>query len=401
LLQRVTLRQWTLIDAGISVLFFLGGLASLFVNHHGKGHPPHVALLVVALCLATFPIAFRRRYPVPVLVVVIGALAVANVLGQGFGGAPFVALPLYIVATTFERRDSAIALVAVGTVFLASLGMEALLRPAGGGVTYNEVTSSMVVAGAAWFVGDSVRARRAYIAGLALQAEQRQRREVERAQQFLAEERLQIARELHDIVAHSLSVIAVQSGVGRHVLDTQPEEARMALDAIGTISRSALGDLRRVLGVLRSEDPDGPSLTPAPRIEDLNQLLEQCRIAGLAVTYQLHGQVVPVSPSMDLSVYRIVQEALTNVTKHAGTAKATVDITFEEGAVVVSIVDEGTSKGSNPFPARDGDGEAQAHHGIIGMRERTAIFGGTLTAATRQRGGFEVRARLPFDPTPQ
>ena len=138
--------------------------------------------------------------------------------------------------------------------------------------------------GPALFVGDSVRARRAYIAGLTRQAEQLQRREVERAQQSIAEERLQIARELHDIVAHSLSVIAIQSGVGRHVLDLQPEEARKALTAVETTSRSALEELRRVLGVLRRDDLDEPSLAPTPGMADLDQLLAQCRAGSLSLT---------------------------------------------------------------------------------------------------------------------
>jgi signal transduction histidine kinase len=258
------------------------------------------------------------------------------------------------------------------------------------------VSSNIVVAVAAWFVGDSVRARRAYVTGLSEQAEERQRREIESAQRSVAEERLQIARELHDIVAHSLSVIAIQSGVGGHVLDMQPEEARKALAAVETTSRSALEELRRVLDVLRRDDPGEPSLLPTPGLTDIDGLLAQCRAAGLAVTYRLGGPVVPVSSSLDLSVYRIVQEALTNVTKHAGTAQATVEITFDDEAVVISVVDEGALHRNGAVLPPDRDG-TRAHHGIIGMRERTAIFGGSLTAGPRPGGGFEVLARLPLN----
>ena len=307
-----------------------------------------------------------------------------------------MALPLYTVANRYERRDSVIALCATCVAILVSILISDLVRRGNADLAFN----SILAGAAAWFVGDSVRARRAYVAGMTEQAEQRQRREIERAQQSIGEERLRIARELHDIVAHSLSVIAIQSGVGRHVLDMQPEEARKALAAVETTSRSALGELRRVLGVLRSDDPDGPSFVPAPGIGDLDQLLDQCRAAGLEVTYRVHGPVAPVSPSMDLSVYRIVQEALTNVTKHAGTAQATVDLTFEEGEVVVSVVDEGALHRNGAVLPPDTGVEAGAHHGIIGMRERTAMFGGTLTAEPRREGGFEVRARFPLDSAP-
>jgi signal transduction histidine kinase len=396
LLQRISPRQWFAIDVGFSVLFFLGGAAGIFVGNHALKHPHHAALVVIALCFATFPIALRRRFPLPVLIVVTGALAVATVLGQGFAPQPVVALPLYMVAVGYERRVSAIALCAVEAVLLGSLGIAVILRPTGGDVTF-----SILLAGATWFVGDSIRARRAYIAGLTLQAEERQRREVERVEQSIAEERLQIARELHDIVAHSLSVIAIQSGVGRHVLDLQPEEAGKALAAVEMTSRSALVELRRVLGVLRHDDSDKPSLTPAPGIDDLDQLLVQFRAAGVPVELRQRGTIVRLLPSMDLSVFRIVQEALTNVTKHAGGASAKVDISFEDDAVVVSVVDDGSTLVNSNNSILDSGDEARAHHGIIGMRERAAVFGGSLTAGPRQGGGFEVRAWVPIDPTPQ
>ncbi len=342
---------------------------------------------------ATLPIAIRRIYPLPVLIVVTAALMLVTIGGHNDAGFPLVALPLYTVASQYERRDSIIALIGTCAVILVSVLVAELVRRGNAGLAFN----SVLAGAAAWFVGDSVRARRAYIAGMTEQAEQRQRREIERAQQSIGEERLRIARELHDIVAHSLSVIAIQSGVGRHVLDMQPEEARKALAAVETTSRSALDELRRVLGVLRSDDPDGPSFVPAPGIGDLDRLLDQCRATGLEVTYRVHGPVAPVSPSMDLSVYRIVQEALTNVTKHAGTAQATVDLTFGDGEVVVSVVDEGALHRNGAVLPPETRVEAGAHHGIIGMRERTAMFGGTLTAEPRREGGFEVRARLPLD----
>ena len=155
---------------------------------------------------------------------------------------------------------------------------------------------------------------------------------------------------------------------------------------VESTSRSALEELRRVLEVLRHDDAAEPSLLPSPGLADIDRLLIQCRAAGLEVTYQLQGHLTPVSPSLDLSVYRIVQEALTNVTKHAGTAQATVDITFEEEAVIIRVTDKGAlHRNGHVLPPDEGDG-SKAHHGIIGMRERAAMFGGSLTCRTPSRG---------------
>jgi signal transduction histidine kinase len=394
LLQRITARQWLGIDVVLAVLIFVGGLFSIL-----SGPRRNVVLLLVALIVGAGSVALRRKYPLPVLVTVTAALVMSTVLGEGFAGAPVLALPLYIVATQYERRQSVSALCSVGLVLLASLGVAELVRLGRGNATlnFNDVTTNIVIAGAAWFVGDSIRSRRAYIAGMAQQAEQRQRWEMERAEQSIAEERLQIARELHDVVAHSLSVIAIQSGVGGHVLDLQPEEARKALAAVETTSRSALEELRRVLGVLRRDDSGEPTLAPAPGLADLEQLMTQLRGAGLSIICRRHGEAVALSPSMDLSAYRIVQEALTNVTKHAGASCAEVDITFESDAVVISVVDEGPVAPNGARSVPKGDDTGGAHHGIAGMRERAAMFGGVLTAAPAQAGGFEVHARLPFE----
>ena len=256
----------------------------------------------------------------------------------------------------------------------------------------------MVVVGvAAWFVGDSVRVRRTYIAGLAEQAAQRQREVVERAQRSVAEERLQIARELHDVVAHSLSVIAVQSGVGRHVIDNQPAEAKKALAAVETTSRSALDELRRMLGVLRRDDQQAASLAPAPGVRDLEPLVEQVRAAGFDVNLDIQGVTVgSLSQAAELSIYRIVQEALTNVVKHAGPATVHVEIRDEADALVLEVNDDG--RGTPPTATGQRGGlDQETHHGIVGMRERVALFGGSFSAEMRPEGGFRVLARFPFE----
>jgi signal transduction histidine kinase len=403
LLQRVTPRQWFSIDVVVALLFFLVGLVTILGQGRHGGvlrnvglHHPHGVALFVALCLASLTLPARRHYPLPVLVVVTCALAVVVVIGQNIAATPILALPLYTVAARYERRVSVVALCAVGLIFLVALGIGEILRYASTSVMSDQISSDVIVGVAAWFVGDSVRCRRAYVIGLSLQAEERQRGELESAQRSVAEERLEIAREVHDIVAHSLSVIAIQSGVGGHVLDMQPEEARKALAAVESTSRSALEELRRVLQVLRHDDAGQPSLLPSPGLADIDRLLVQCRAAGLEVTYQVQGQLATVSPSLDLSAYRIVQEALTNVTKHAGTAQATVDITFEDEAVIIRVTDEGALHRNGHVLTPDHSDGAKAHHGIIGMRERAAMFGGSLTAGPRPDGGFEVRACLPL-----
>ena len=403
MLQRVTPRQWFAIDVAVALLFFLVGLVTILgQGRHGGAFrnngldDPHSVALFVALCVASLSLPARRYYPLPVLVVVTCALAAVAVIGQNVAAAPIVALPVYTVAARYERRVSVVALCAVGLIFLVALGIGEILHYASTSVISDQVSTNVIVAVAAWFVGDSVRSRRAYVAGLSLQAEERQRRQLELTQSLVAEERLQIARELHDIVAHSLSVIAIQSGVGGHVLDMQPEEARKALAAVESTSRSALEELRRVLEVLRRDDATEPSLLPSPGLADMDRLLAQCRTAGLEVTYRLCGHLVAVSPSLDLSMYRIAQEALTNVTKHAGTPQATVEITFDEEVVIVRVTDRGAlHRNGHVLTPDQGDG-VTAHHGIIGMRERAAMFGGTLTAGPLPQGGFEVLARLPL-----
>jgi signal transduction histidine kinase len=390
LLQRVTPRQWALLDIALSAAFLLGGVATITVDRGGEGLPHNFAWLLVALCLATGPITLRRRYPVPVLLTVTIALAVSTMLGQGFIGIPVVALPLYSAAVQNDRRTSLLALLGVELLLLGSLGVAALQGPIGAGSSF-----SVVVAGATWIVADSVRARRAHGAGLAYQAEHRRRQEADTAQSALSEERLQIARELHDIIAHSLSVIAVQSAVGGHVIEDQPEEAKKSLAAIEATSRSALEEVRGLLGVLRRGDHEEPSRSPALRIVDLDRLFDDLRASGLTIAYQIHGQIIEVSPSIDLTAYRIVQEALTNVRKHSRASCATVDITFGARALEIDVIDKGGDDPRRAMPKMNAD-DSGAHHGIIGMRERTRVFGGSLSASPLEDGGFAVKAVLPI-----
>ncbi len=208
----------------------------------------------------------------------------------------------------------------------------------------------------------------------------------------MAEERLRIARELHDVVAHSMSVIAVQSGVGAHVAATQPEEARKALAAIEATSRTALNELRRLLGVLREEGEPQGSLVPVPGLAGLDALLAQMSEAGLAVKLRVEGARPRVPAGIDLSAYRIVQEALTNVLRHAGAARAQVVIGYGDKDITIEVTDDGWSTVPKAAVERLGTG-----HGLIGVRERVALFGGDFEVGPRPGGGFRVAARLPLE----
>ena len=236
---------------------------------------------------------------------------------------------------------------------------------------------------------------RPQLPGYAARLEQRTA-ELEQAREALArqavtEERLRLARELHDVVAHAMSVIAVQSGVGAHVADSRPGEVGKALAAIEATSRAALTELRRLLGVLRQDGEPQASLTPAPGLANLEGLLAEVAEAGLAVRLRVEGAPSPLPAGVDLSAYRIVQEALTNVVKHAGPAHAQVTIRYRDQEVAVEVIDDGPGVAAVAADGRRGTG-----HGLIGMVERVAAFGGDLEVGPRPGGGSGVAARLPL-----
>ncbi len=347
--------------------------------------------ILVAAVGAGIAVALRRRVPMTALALITLCIA----LGAGTGITPildpFIGIPMYQVASTYERRRSLPALIVVASLLFSVSALRSVA------LHHTDLeTLGLVVVIAAWFVGDSVRVRRTYVAGLAEQAAQRQRESEERAQRSVAEERLQIARELHDVVAHSLSVIAVQSGVGRHVIDSQPAEAKRALAAVEATSRSALDELRRMLGVLRRDDGRPAALAPAPGVDALDPLVQQVRMAGYTVDLDIRSAAVgALSPGVEQSIYRIIQEALTNVVKHAGPARVRVEISDVDDALVIEVNDDGRgfSRPLDEIP----DVENGAHHGIVGMRERVALYDGLLWTGPRPGGGFRVYARFPLD----
>ena len=390
LTKRLRPGHWVAIDTVVAVL-----LAVVFLV--GSTRPAYDIPQWVADLLAlasTLPTAVRRLWPLPVLGVVLAASVAAMAIGTGKDPSIVVAFVLYTVALRYPRRTSAaalagaLALTAAGTV----AGGSALSHSEVSSVASRIVTSAIVIV-AGWVTGVAVRQQRAYTAGLRVQAERQAQAQLAEARRAITEERLRIARELHDVVAHSLSLIAVQAGVGNYVAGADPQEAARALASIEAISRSALREMRRLVGVLRDDDATGPDLAPATGLADLGQLVTSTADAGVRVQLDVRGTQRSIPPGVDLAAYRIVQEALTNVVKHAHTTESRVVVTYQEDAVCLEITDDGQGASAADLDAHPG-------HGIAGMAERAGLYGGEFHAGPLPGRGFQVTARLPLDSAP-
>jgi signal transduction histidine kinase len=323
------------------------------------------------------PLLFRRRYPLAVLAVVLGA----SIATQYVVGAlpPFaLALAVYTVASHSERRISVPAGLATFVALLAAL------LPRTGLYGGESVLHLLVFVAAAWILGDSVRTKRAYYRELEERAERLEREREDNARHAAAEEQARIARELHDVIAHSVSVMVVQAAAASDVFEKHPERAREALRSIEASGRSALTELRRLLGVVRTRERDRRE--PQPGLDALADLLEQVRATGLEVELELEGELGEIPAGVDLSAYRIVQEALTNTLKHASAGSAHVRVNRRAGELELEIADDGAGAGEEPAEG----------HGLIGMQERAALLGGALEAGPGPGGGFVVRARFPL-----
>jgi signal transduction histidine kinase len=335
--------------------------------------------------LHTLSLVARRRFPGAVLGLVVAsglAFAALDLPPDILGVAILVAV--YSVAAYGDRWVALAGLAAV------EAGLVTIQRTPGGTGAVTWLVNLGVVA-AAWLLGHFAHNYRANAARLEERTAELERAREELARRAVVEERLRLARELHDVVAHAMSVIAVQSGVGAHIATTQPKEARRSLAAIEATSRAALEELRRLLGVLRQENEPKGDLAPVPGLANLDGLLAEAAKAGLAVRLQVNGTRPPLPAGVDLSAYRIVQEALTNVVKHAGSARAQVVVGYGDQEVRVEIIDDGRGAVTSVSDGRVGSG-----HGLIGMRERVQAFGGDLQTGPRPGGGFRVAARLPL-----
>lgn len=377
--------QLVLIDLLAAAVITLLTVSAALGTALGLSSKTAVVVWLAALAVSV-PLAFRRRWPIPVLGVVLASAMVAVWLGMsGAITALAVAAALYPVALSAGPRRSAVALGAAllgvtlaAVVTVIVLGPHALLiAPSRAAFSIDPLSSlgfSWFTISAGWALGRRSRTRREHTEQIA----------EHRAQQAVSEERLRIAREMHDVVAHSIGVIVMKAAVANHVYNTRPEESREALGVIESVGRAALADIQRVLGSLRSAGE--ADLAPSPDLDELPKLVENARLADVQV--ELDRQTVPALPAaVQLSAYRIVQEALTNIIKHAPTpARCTIRITAESGELHLAVIDDGTPR--SPI--------GEAGHGLIGMRERAALHHGTLVAGWQPNGGFAVHACLPY-----
>ena len=327
----------------------------------------NTAVLVSTALAMTLPLAFRRRFPLATVLVVFGAAALQELLAtspDGLSGVTALLVAVYSVAAYSERRSAVIGLV-------GALALSLSLGP-------DDAAFAAVFIGGAWGAGRIVRRQ-----NLLLDALRRDQQARERA--AVVDERARIARELHDVVAHSVSTIVVQAQAGEAMVDHGSDRAREAFVSIASSGRQALGELRRMLGLLRDPELD-PALDPQPGLTHVQTLVEQMRAVGLPVDLTVEGEPHPLPAGVDLCAYRIVQEALTNTLKHARPANARVTVRYGANDVELEVLDDGEGI-SNGAPAG---------HGITGMRERTRLYGGTLETGERPGGGFAVRARLPL-----
>jgi len=344
-------------------------------------HPSVVALAAVS-CGA---LLLRRQYPRVALTVAVGCGVLYAVLGYELNPVLMspVVVALFTVAVRTDRRTAGVCAVATAVVLSGSA-----MAFSDGSWLEPQKLSVLAWSGMAAALGDAVRSRRAYIAAIEERAERAERTREEEARRRVAEDRIRIARELHDVVAHHIALINAQAGIAVHLADELPPLVQAALENIRDTSHEALQELKATVGLLRqSEDPAAP-LEPAPGIAQLPELLASFARSGLEVRLDETGQVRALPPAVDLTAYRIVQESLTNVSKHAGVPTARVQLYFGDEQLAIRVEDDGRSAPMRPYT---GTG-----HGLTGMRERAAVVGGALTAGRDPWGGFRVAADLPL-----
>ncbi|MBT3163451.1 sensor histidine kinase [Streptomyces sp. Vc74B-19] len=380
---------WAVVLFGISVV---GGAAT------GASRGTDRAALVVPVVLfLSLVVALRRRMPERMLV-----LAVAVGLGQlAADVAPLPAdfaflVIVYTVAATGARWASRLAL----TAGLCAAPFATLRWPSEDTGTAGNIAITVFQAvpfALAWVLGDSIRTRRAYFAQLEERAARLEKEREAQAKVAVAAERARIARELHDVVAHNVSVMVVQADGAAYVLDAAPDQAKNALETISTTGRQALAEMRRLLGVLRTgEHQEAGEYVPQPGVQQIEDLVEQCRESGLPVDFKIEGTSRELPSGVELTAYRIVQEALTNTRKHGGPdAGASVRLVYFDDGLGLLVEDDGKGAPHELYEEGGLDGQG---HGLIGMRERVGMVGGTLDAGPRPGGGFRISVLLPLKP---
>ena len=411
-------------DLALAVVLAVYNLGSL-IPEHRQLSPVYVAYALVVL--QALPLTWRRSHPILVFIAVGIPRTIYDQLNIGY--APLPLAPAIAYATVMDRCSTRTRLV-ISALLLAGIVRSQLLP---GHTEPYDLFVVVLVFAAAGMVGLLGRTRRAYLSEVEARAEQAEAERDRQVSLAAAGERARIARELHDVVAHHVSLIAVQSEAAAALLPDRPVEAAGSVEIIGTTARAALTELRRLLGVLRgpaAAQPERAGTAPAPSVNELDQVLVQVRQAGIAVDMRVEGSPTKLAPGVDLTAYRIVQEALTNTVRHSGAGAAAVTVSYEPGYVTVTVTDTGTAAPGGADPAgcaagataagaagpggavprpRDGNGTAAGGLGtaarglgtgagglgLAGIAERVASCGGSLTVGPVDTGGFAVTARLP------
>lgn len=385
-------RRPTAVDGAIGLGLAAVSVPSMWVTRDLLSYPTRApdAVGVLLVLLSCLPLTFRRRWPLQVLVVVslaslllVSLDYVTNATGAG------MMIALYTVAAYRGGREALAGLLVA--VSAALLNIPFVASP----VSAVDITAVVGVAAASAAFGRSIAFRRAHVAELERHAGRLERARAADQRVALAEERARIARELHDVVAHSVSIMTVQAEAAQRVLDRDPARSRQAMAAVEATGRQALTEMRRVVGALRARGEDGDlgERSPPAGVADLPGLVEGIRAAGLRVDLTVQGEPRQLGAGADLTVFRVVQEALTNVLKHAGPTPAHVQLTY--GAEDVRVLVDDRGRGLSAALSAD---RSAVGHGLLGMRERVETYGGELGAGERTGGGFRVEVRLPLEP---
>ncbi|MBC2903931.1 DUF7134 domain-containing protein [Streptomyces cupreus] len=389
-------RHPTWVDSGWAVFLFGISVAAVTVQQEAERADAPVLSVPVALLLSLV-VALRRRMPERMLLLALALGLAQLVLNVETMPADFAMLVItYTVAATGARWASRLALgVGLCAAPLAQLRWPENESSPLGTVAIMIFTS--VPFALAWVLGDSIRTRRAYFAQLEERATRLEKEREAQAKVAVAAERARIARELHDVVAHNVSVMVVQADGAAYVLDAAPDQAKKALETISSTGRQALAEMRRLLGVLRTgEHQESGEYVPQPDVDQIDELIQQCRTSGLPVDFKVEGTPRPLPSGVELTAYRIVQEALTNTRKHGGpNAGASVRLVYFDDGLGLLVEDDGKGAPHELYEEGGVDGQG---HGLIGMRERVGMVGGTLDAGPRPGGGFRISALLPLKP---